>query len=76
MTSTQKTLGEGFENPNVPMLADIITCGRCKKFVDPEQSESCWFCISLLCYDCWEELGHCGHRETEITNKVLRGKTD
>jgi hypothetical protein len=34
--------------------------------------EACWFCGSDLCYECWDEHGHCGHAEAEVVNEMAR----
>jgi len=45
-----------------------MKCGRCKKEIDEESAEMCWYCPSWLCYDCWEDHGHCGHPEADKAN--------
>lgn len=44
------------------------TCGGCGKSVADKDYEHCWFCPALLCFDCWEDVGHCGHAEAEAIN--------
>ena len=46
-----------------------MECGRCKKEVTGESGEVCWYCVSWLCYDCWEDYGHCGHLEADKANE-------
>lgn len=39
-------------------------CGNCKtvKFDKPQY---CFYCLGKLCYDCWDRVGHCGHRAVQ-----------
>jgi hypothetical protein len=50
-----------------------MTCGRCGKDIAPDEDEACWFCAGLLCFDCWNELGHCGHDKADAINEATRG---
>lgn len=34
--------------------------------------EYCWFCGGELCYDCWEDIGHCGHVEAVEQDECAR----
>ena len=45
-----------------------MTCGRCQ--VPIEQGEPCWYCEQLLCVDCWEDTGHCGHPDADAQGYV------
>lgn len=48
-------------------------CGRCGKPIwDLDDAETCWWCTGPLCYECWEEYGHCGHPEAEAMNEYAR----
>lgn len=50
-----------------------MTCGRCQKQIEsPEDGELCWYCGGDLCYECWDEVGHCGHPEAEAINEKAR----
>lgn len=48
------------------------TCTRCKKGIEEDKEEYCWFCSGHLCKECWEEFGHCGHPEAEKQNDTRR----
>lgn len=57
------------------MLSEIIPClkcGRCKKLIPHGEDETCWFCNRALCYECWDEYGHCGHKEADEINERAR----
>lgn len=46
-------------------------CGRCRcKAPNPEY---CWYCLSPMCGDCWEEHGHCGHAEADVIKHAMKG---
>jgi len=47
-------------------------CGRCEIRVLVKLAESCWYCGSDLCYDCWDEHGHCGHEEAVEANRKAK----
>lgn len=48
-------------------------CGRCRsRIISDEDRETCWYCLADLCYECWDEYGHCGHSEAEETNRRAR----
>lgn len=51
-------------------------CRRCGISVPDNKEERCWFCNGVLCYDCWDKEGHCGHKDAERavrnTRKQLR----
>lgn len=55
---------------NTPPL--VVICGRCKKPVPEEEAENCWFCMHALCFECWDEHGHCGHKRAEEINEEAR----
>lgn len=44
-----------------------IACGRCHR---ASGDELCWFCQRLLCVACWDEVGHCGHEEADLINRL------
>lgn len=48
---------------------DPASCGRCGKTGEPSW-ESCWFCLTDLCYECWDRVGHCGHEEARAMNRA------
>lgn len=50
----------------------VTQCGRCEKDIDETVAESCWLCDGDLCYECWEEFGHCGHRDADLMNRLAR----
>lgn len=50
----------------------LVSCSRCKKHIQLNTVESCFYCGGYLCYDCWEEYGHCGHPEAERQNELAR----
>lgn len=52
----------------------IMHCGRCKKIILPGKGARCWYCLDILCYDCWDEYGHCGHPEAD--RKVKQPKEE
>ena len=49
-----------------------MKCNRCKKKITDEDREFCWFCIGDLCYECWDEYGHCGHSKADEMNERAR----
>lgn len=40
-------------------------CGRCEKDLVSEDAEYCWFCMGMLCAECWDKFGHCGHKRAK-----------
>lgn len=50
----------------------ILQCGRCKRVVFPGEDETCWYCLDILCFDCWDRYGHCGHPEADKANEAAR----
>jgi len=47
-----------------------MTCARCKgPMAIPEK---CWYCMSDICYSCFDEHGHCGHKEADAANERER----
>jgi hypothetical protein len=46
-------------------------CARCGANLVGD-GEFCWYCEALLCANCWEQIGHCGHLEAEATNVIGR----
>lgn len=53
-------------------MGDVVICGRCGKEINKDSAEVCWFCIDWLCCECWDEYGHCGHREADEANERAR----
>ena len=53
-------------------MTDLVRCGRCNKIINSDEAESCWFCPADLCYECWDEFGHCGHPAAEAENERAR----
>jgi len=51
---------------------DIVTCGRCHKSILEKEAECCWWCTNWLCFECWDEYGHCGHSEADKINEEAR----
>ena len=51
---------------------DRVICERCGQEIDLDEAETCWYCTGWLCYDCWDEYGHCGHSEAEAMNEYAR----
>lgn len=49
-------------------------CGRCERPIPPGQNEYCWFCTGMLCIECWEKYGHCGHKKAEAENERVKDK--
>jgi delta-aminolevulinic acid dehydratase/porphobilinogen synthase len=47
-------------------------CGGCAAKITESEAEACWFCNSDLCFDCWDETGHCGHAEADRINEETR----
>ena len=41
----------------------MTECNRCEKPID--ETEACWWCLSPLCPECWDQYGHCGHPEAD-----------
>ena len=44
------------------------TCGRCATTIPAGDEEFCWYCHHALCYECWDEYGHCGHARADEIN--------
>ena len=47
-------------------------CGRCHAPLLSDEAELCWYCTGPLCFDCWENVGHCGHAEAVRINEAAR----
>lgn len=47
-----------------------MTCGGCGDTVLPTDAETCWFCDAGMCFDCWDEFGHCGHEAADLINQL------
>ena len=48
---------------------ECYECGKCQLEIGLMATpESCWYCQSDLCSDCWETWGHCGHPEAYEQN--------
>lgn len=65
-------LNEPKESMNEPVSRIIDICNRCKDTVDIIDAEICWYCTEWMCYSCWDEFGHCGHKEADKTNKQAK----
>ncbi len=50
----------------------MYTCKRCSKRIVAGEEETCWFCLSPLCFECWNIYGHCGHPEADKANEAAR----
>jgi hypothetical protein len=50
----------------------VSVCGNCKAEVDSAAAQGCWYCDAVLCYPCWDDVGHCGHPEAEALNQAAR----
>lgn len=55
-------------------MTDIIPtgCGRCEKPLTEKECEYCWFCMGMLCVECWDKYGHCGHKRADEEAKRLK----
>lgn len=53
-------------------VEEMVQCGRCFKMMAKDDAEICWYCINWLCYDCWDNYGHCGHIEADRINQEAR----
>jgi len=49
-----------------------MTCNRCNVEIEDGREEFCCWCTSPLCYECWDEYGHCGHEEADLVNEEAR----
>jgi hypothetical protein len=50
-------------------------CGRCEVVIHTNDAEICWlcwYCQHELCEHCWDEYGHCGHKEADEINEQVR----
>ena len=52
-------------------MVELIPCNRCKRLIDKEAAEFCWYCHACLCIECWREVGHCGHLAAEKANEEI-----
>lgn len=59
-----------FDHPAVEFVKQ--PCGRCGKIVTRYEAEVCWYCMRPLCWECWDEYGHCGHKEADAINEKAR----
>jgi hypothetical protein len=50
----------------------MIQCNRCKAWVDSGTEQSCWYCVEPLCYRCWDDFSHCGHKEADEANEKAK----
>jgi len=53
-----------------------MNCNRCKTTLTDATAESCWYCHAPLCFECWEEIGHCGHARADKQNEAVRAHHD
>jgi len=51
-----------------------MTCARCKGPM--KIPEKCWYCMSDICYDCWDEHGECGEKSHKERRDALTAKFD
>lgn len=49
-----------------------MNCSRCYRAITEIEREHCSWCCRDLCYDCWDQIGHCGHSEAEYWNHLGR----
>jgi hypothetical protein len=49
-----------------------MICPRCKKIIPKNKEQYCWYCQGMICYDCWEEYGDCGHKGAEEIKKKFK----
>ena len=61
------------------MMSDPVTlepktvrCRRCDADVVEAKAERCWFCNAVLCWRCWDRIGHCGHPAAVAAEKHAR----
>lgn len=52
----------------------LNACGRCDKSFPLIEAKTCWYCMGVLCGECWEEFGHCGHPQAIRGNLSARKK--
>ncbi len=45
-----------------PDVLDAV-CGRCNNQISTSVAECCFWCNGWLCVPCWDEWGHCGHKQ-------------
>ena len=50
----------------------MIRCGFCTREIHEDEAESCWLCGGPLCDLCWDEVGHCGHRDADRIDREIR----
>jgi hypothetical protein len=50
----------------------VTRCARCRREWPESEAEVCWYCFGLLCRDCWDRFGHCGHTEASLFNILGR----
>lgn len=58
------------------MASSLTKCHRCNKEISSRAIETCWYCGASLCFECWEEFGHCGHIEAKIENEAIQAFRD
>jgi len=49
-----------------------VKCGACGVELEKDAAELCWWCTGPLCARCWDETGHCGHKEADEINERMR----
>ncbi len=47
-------------------------CGRCGEKIKDRRQETCFWCHGVLCYECFDKYGHCGHEEADKLNEMAR----
>lgn len=51
-------------------------CGRCKVDITRGSDEICWWCRGILCFDCWDIFGHCGHEDAVVASYAISAAVD
>ena len=49
-----------------------MICNRCRKPIRDEDAEYCVCCPERLCFDCWDDWGHCGHPHMFEQSRLAR----
>lgn len=47
----------------VPVHALKVECNRCGDETSAVDGGNCFFCGRILCWDCFEQFGQCGHEK-------------
>lgn len=43
----------------------VVKCNRCDDKTNSADGGNCFFCGKILCWDCFEQFGQCGHEKRE-----------